>query len=154
QGYGWNPIRVPWWPASLEVECWAQRSTLTSILDARWRGHLPDDRNNISDARHGFGTPLVASNPRHGERHSIHLQHSTWENSMRFVMRACRSTVFGLATLGLAAAPAFAQWTRGTDIPAIPLFSIFTKGDTIVAGADTAVYLSTNGGVTWSRTAK
>ena len=73
---------------------------------------------------------------------------------MRFVMRACRSMVFGLATLGLAAAPAFAQWTRVTDIPAIPLFSIFTKGDTIVAGADTAVYLSTNGGVTWSRTAK
>jgi len=52
------------------------------------------------------------------------------------------------------AAPASAQWTRVTDIPGTPIFSVWTNGDTIAAGADTAVYVSTNAGASWSRSAK
>jgi hypothetical protein len=35
-----------------------------------------------------------------------------------------------------------------------PLFSVWANGDTITAGADTAVYVSTNGGVSFTRSAK
>ena len=49
----------------------------------------------------------------------------------------------------LMAAPAFAQTTRVTAIPASDVFSIRVVGDTIVAGADTATFVSTNAGITW-----
>jgi hypothetical protein len=51
-----------------------------------------------------------------------------------------------LAWLLLAAAPASAEWTRVTDLPVTNVFSLFSNGDTLAAGVDTAVYLSTNGG--------
>ena len=63
---------------------------------------------------------------------------------------------FGAVALSLfsAAKPASAEWARVTDIPVTQLFSVWTNGDTIAAGADTAVYVSTNAGATWRRSAK
>lgn len=63
---------------------------------------------------------------------------------------------FCIALLGLLAVadPAAAQWTRVLDVQASDIFSVWANGDTIAAGADTAVYVSTNGGVTWKRSAK
>jgi hypothetical protein len=55
--------------------------------------------------------------------------------------------------LGLAgmAGQASAQWTQVPDIQASDVFAVWTKGDTIVAGADSVVYISTNAGTTWKR---
>lgn len=61
---------------------------------------------------------------------------------------------FVLWGLLLAAVPAAAQWTRIPDVPASDVFSVWANGDTIAAGADTAVYVSTNGGATWKRSAR
>lgn len=61
----------------------------------------------------------------------------------------------GVIAIGLiaAASPAAAQWTRVTALPATDTFSVYANGDTIAAGADTAVYVSTNAGATWKRSA-
>jgi len=40
------------------------------------------------------------------------------------------------------------------DLPATDLFTVWSNGDTLAAGADTVVYLSTNAGATWSRSAR
>jgi len=66
------------------------------------------------------------------------------------VLRSC------LVLLGLlvAVGPAAAQWTRIPDVPASDVFSVWANGDTIAAGVDTAVYVSTNAGATWKRSAK
>lgn len=63
---------------------------------------------------------------------------------------------FVLMTLGIAAlaAPAAAQWSRVDALPGNELFSIWANGDTIAVGADTAVFVSTNGGANWSRSAR
>jgi hypothetical protein len=61
--------------------------------------------------------------------------------------------VCGLIALALTT-PASADWSRVTELPASDVFSLFSKGDTIAAGTDTAVYVSTNGGATWKRSAK
>jgi len=50
--------------------------------------------------------------------------------------------------------PASAQWTRVTELPATDVFTVWVNGDTIAAGADTAVYVSTDAGATWKRSAK
>jgi hypothetical protein len=68
--------------------------------------------------------------------------------------RTLQSIGLGIMALGLTAAPASAQWTRVTQVPVTQLFSLRSVGDTIAAGADTAVYLSTNQGVSWLRSAK
>lgn len=62
----------------------------------------------------------------------------------------------GLAALALLtlAAPASAQWTRVTQVPVTQLFSMFSNGDSIAAGADTAVYVSVDAGATWNRSSK
>src|SRR5262245_51288823 len=52
------------------------------------------------------------------------------------------------------AVPAWAQWSRVLDLPASDIFSVYANGDTLAAGADTAVYVSTNAGTTWKRSAK
>jgi hypothetical protein len=59
----------------------------------------------------------------------------------------------GLA-VGALAAPAVAQWTPISAVPASDVFSVWANGDTIAAGADTAVYVSTNAGATWKRSAR
>jgi hypothetical protein len=57
-----------------------------------------------------------------------------------------------LAALG-AASPAAAQWDRVTAVPNTTLFSVAVNGDTITAGADSVVYVSTNAGATWKGSA-
>jgi hypothetical protein len=69
---------------------------------------------------------------------------------MRATFRSCVLAI-GLVA---AASPAAAQWTRVTALPASDIFSVYVKGDTIAAGADTAVYVSTNAGATWKRSAR
>lgn len=66
-----------------------------------------------------------------------------------------RSVGLGAVALSLfvATAPASAQFARVVDVPATQLFSVSANGDTIAAGADAAVYLSTNAGATWQRSA-
>jgi photosystem II stability/assembly factor-like uncharacterized protein len=57
--------------------------------------------------------------------------------------------------LGLcAASPAWAQWSPVVEVPATDVFSVWANGDTVVAGADTAVYVSTNAGATWQQSTK
>jgi photosystem II stability/assembly factor-like uncharacterized protein len=51
------------------------------------------------------------------------------------------------------AAPAGAQWTRVPQVPASDVFSVAATGDTLAAGQDSTVSLSTDGGVTWRRSA-
>lgn len=62
----------------------------------------------------------------------------------------------GLLPLGvlLSATPASAQWTRVTALPVTDVFVVRAFGDTIVAGVDTAAYVSTNAGLTWKRSAR
>ncbi len=52
------------------------------------------------------------------------------------------------------AAPASAQWTQVPDVMASNVFSVSTNGDTIVAGADSFAYVSTNAGANWKRSAR
>ena len=52
------------------------------------------------------------------------------------------------------AAPARAQWSRVTALPARDVFSVRSRVDTIAAGVDTAVFVSTDAGVTWRKSAK
>src|SRR4030095_3994447 len=52
------------------------------------------------------------------------------------------------------AAPASAQWTRVTEVTPFDVFSVWANGDTLVAGADTVVFVSTDAGATWRRSAK
>jgi hypothetical protein len=68
-----------------------------------------------------------------------------------------------LLTLGLAvvapgllalAAPARAQLTPVAGVPATAIYSVWANGDTIVAGADTAVYVSVDAGASWRRSAR
>jgi len=59
---------------------------------------------------------------------------------------------FGLCA-GLAA-PASAQWIRVGALPASDVFCVRSRADTIVAGVDTAVFVSTNAGATWLRSSK
>lgn len=66
---------------------------------------------------------------------------------------AVRAFVFA-AVLLAAASPASAQWTRVLDVPEADMFSVWAKGDTIAAGSDSIVYVSTNAGATWKTTAK
>src|SRR5258707_52995 len=48
-----------------------------------------------------------------------------------------------------AASPAAAQFTRVTELPASAIFSVRATGDTIVAGSDTSVFVSTDAGTSW-----
>lgn len=75
---------------------------------------------------------------------------------MHPIKAASRVVHAALFTLGLvaAAAPVRAQWARVTDLPATPVYSVWANGDTLAAGVDTAVYVSTNAGATWRRSAR
>ncbi|MGH3054441.1 MAG: WD40/YVTN/BNR-like repeat-containing protein, partial [Gaiellaceae bacterium] len=50
------------------------------------------------------------------------------------------------------ASPALAQWSLVPGVPAATFFSLTVTGDTLVAGSDTTVYLSTNAGANWGHT--
>jgi hypothetical protein len=62
----------------------------------------------------------------------------------------------GLLALGvlLSATPAAAQWSRVAALPVTDVFVVRAFGDTIVAGVDTATYVSTNAGLTWKLSAR
>jgi hypothetical protein len=64
-----------------------------------------------------------------------------------------RPTLAALIAL-CASTPAAAQWAQVADVPTTQLFSLWAGGDTLAAGADTAVYISTNAGGTWHATSK
>src|SRR5262245_52221830 len=49
------------------------------------------------------------------------------------------------------AGPASAQWMQVPGVTASDVFSVWSSGDTIVAGADSVAYISTNAGATWKR---
>jgi hypothetical protein len=53
-----------------------------------------------------------------------------------------------------APAVAHAQWTRVLQLPATDIFSVWTNGDTIAAGAESTAFVSTNAGTSWIPTAK
>ena len=57
-------------------------------------------------------------------------------------------------TLLVFAAPAAAQTSRVQQIPASNVFCVEVRDDTIVAGAETAVFVSTDGGTSWRRSAQ
>src|SRR5215831_2242321 len=64
--------------------------------------------------------------------------------------RPIRSLLAAFAVFAATAtSPAFAQSTRVTALPATDVFSLRVVGDTIAAGLDTTVFVSTNGGLTW-----
>jgi len=86
------------------------------------------------------------------------MQFSFCRAGSRSALRSCREPFFLTATvaswiiaivLGGAASPAAAQWTRVPEVPASNVFSLFANGDTIVAGTNNQVYISTNAGSTW-----
>ena len=52
------------------------------------------------------------------------------------------------------ASPAAAQWSRVTELPATDVVSVDVEQDIIAAGADTAVFVSTDGGTLWRRSAQ
>jgi len=54
----------------------------------------------------------------------------------------------------LFASPAAAQWTQVPQVQGDDVFSVWANGDTIVAGADTSTYVSTNAGATWKKSVK
>jgi len=64
------------------------------------------------------------------------------------------ATLLILAAHGALARSAEAQWTKVPGIQASDVFSVWTKGDTILAGADSVAYISTNAGNTWKRSAR
>lgn len=47
------------------------------------------------------------------------------------------------------ASSAHAQWTRIEDVPITSIYSVWARGDTITATADSVVYISTNGGASF-----
>lgn len=57
--------------------------------------------------------------------------------------------VTGAALLAAYPALATAQWTRVLDVPMQDVFTVWSNGDTIAAGVDSSVYVSTDAGVTW-----
>ncbi|HET6463230.1 MAG TPA: hypothetical protein VFH33_05460 [Candidatus Krumholzibacteria bacterium] len=59
-----------------------------------------------------------------------------------------RSIALILALLPVSSS-AHAQWTRIEDVPITNIYSVWAKGDTITATADSVVYVSTNGGTSF-----
>jgi hypothetical protein len=49
--------------------------------------------------------------------------------------------------------PSSAQWNPVADVPVGAVYSVFASGDTILAGADSLVYISTNGGASFKKSA-
>lgn len=64
-----------------------------------------------------------------------------------------RLLVAALAALCLSAAPAAAQWTPVPGVPPVLLNAVSARGDTLVAGSDSTVFVSTDAGATWAESA-
>src|SRR5262245_41284253 len=73
-------------------------------------------------------------------------------------MRTIWKRVPGIGLLPVAllalATPAAAQWTQVPQVTASDVFSVWAKGDTVLASADQFVWVSTNAGTTWKRSVK
>lgn len=67
--------------------------------------------------------------------------------------RRRRLELLALAVL-VCASPAAAQWSRVTELPATDVVCVDVEQETIAAGTDTAVYVSTDGGTLWRRSAQ
>ena len=67
-------------------------------------------------------------------------------------MFASRAAV-ALALLASLPGVARAQWTRVADVPATEVGAVYASGGTLYAGALDAVYVSRDGGTTWTRSA-
>ena len=64
-------------------------------------------------------------------------------------MSATHRIGIALAALVALAAPASAEWTRVAAIPTTDVFALTAVGDTIVAGLQSSVIVSTDAGATW-----
>jgi hypothetical protein len=71
----------------------------------------------------------------------------------RVARRLRAALVISAWGLVAAVAPASAQWTRVTAIPATDIYAVAVTGDTVIAGADTVAWVSTDGGASWRRSA-
>lgn len=58
-----------------------------------------------------------------------------------------------LAVALLGAPPAAAQWTRAEGVTSPNLYGVFARGDTVLAASDTLVWVSVDGGATWTASA-
>jgi hypothetical protein len=67
---------------------------------------------------------------------------------VKFTVTIIRTCILALGLVA-AVSPAAAQWTRVTDLPQSNVFSVRAKGDTLVAGANTLAYVSTDAGSSW-----
>ena len=67
---------------------------------------------------------------------------------------AAAGVLLPLGFLASLTGTARAQWSRVDAVPSTQMFSIFSRADTIVAGADTSVSLSTDGGASWTTSRK
>jgi hypothetical protein len=72
-------------------------------------------------------------------------------NAQTMSLRALGAMALGLL---MVTTPAAAQFERVEEIPAATVFSIRANGDTLAAGVDTAIYVSTDAGKNWVRSAK
>ena len=70
---------------------------------------------------------------------------------LRRLLLSLTAAAFGSAALVASAA---AQFARVVALPPSDVFSLRVTGDTIVAGTDTSVFISTNGGVAWRASAR
>jgi len=75
---------------------------------------------------------------------------------MRSMKNSARFLPFVVLVLGLlvAAMPAAAQWSQVPAIPTTNIYGMFSNADTLIAGTDSVLYVSTNAGVTWQRTSR
>ncbi len=68
-------------------------------------------------------------------------------------MAATRRFVLLATALLAIASPAGAQWTPVTDVPITTFYSVWAQDNTILATADSVVYISTDGGANWKASA-
>lgn len=76
---------------------------------------------------------------------------------MKSILR--RSHILRLLVVSIALAVGAArasavEWTRVTELPVHEMFSTWANGDTVAAGADTVVFLSTDAGAHWLQSAR
>lgn len=72
-------------------------------------------------------------------------------NDMRFRQAIQLGSLLALCVLASGRSPG--QWLRVQTLPASDIPSLIVRGSTIYAGTDSAVFISTNGGDAWTRSA-
>lgn len=69
------------------------------------------------------------------------------------IMRSSRFAIVTAALLLAVVPPAAAQWTPVSEVPVASIYSVWVQDNTILATADSVVYISTDGGTTWKESA-